>query len=145
MRIKVHENNPIQERDISEMARVGYSGKNSLEISVWTNDGGEIPHVHVRNGEPLGKSTCINLCIQLEKAMYFTHGEYNGMLNASQRKDFNDFMHKPHKTGKFDSNYEYAVFLWNDNNSSHNIELKRDSDGKVIIPDYREIAIYAKD
>ncbi len=140
LKIKLHENRPIVEQDISEMARVGFADK--LEVSVWTDDGGEVPHVHITNKEPPSKSTSINLCVQLEKSEYFTHGKYKGSLNASQRKEFNDFMHRPHRAGKFDSNYEYAVLLWNDNNSTHEITLQKDANGKVIVPDYTTIERY---
>lgn len=140
LKIKVHENRPIVEQDISEMARVGFADK--LEVSVWTDDGGEVPHVHITNKEPPSKSTSINLCVQLEKSEYFTHGKYDGTLNASQRKEFNKFMHQPHKQGKFASNYEYAVFLWNDNNSTHEIKLRTDENGNTVIPDYTNIADY---
>lgn len=130
----------VSERQLNEMARVGKIGE--FEIQVWNREGGEVPHVHIYNDEPRGKNTGLDACVQLEKSMYFPHGKHTGTMNASQRKEFNEFMHRPHRTGKFASNYEYAVFLWNDNNSSHEIELKLDANGEVIIPDYSEIAKY---
>ena len=134
MRIKVHK------ADIREMARVGYVDR--LEIYVWPGDSGKIPHVYVSNKEPRGKSSSMDTCIQLEKSEYFTHGSHKGVLNASQRKAFDTFMHDAPKQGVFGSNYELAVYLWNMNNSDNNVVLERDTEGKVVIPDYKDIAPY---
>jgi hypothetical protein len=38
--------------------------------------------------------------------------------------------------GVFSTNYEKAVYMWNDNNSNHDVELEYYDDGRVIIPDY---------
>lgn len=140
MKITTHERLPVGATDIEEMARIGRAG--DLEIYVWTNDAGSIPHVHVTNNEPKNKATRIDACVQLEKAAYFEHGMHLGMLNASQRKELNRFMHSPHKSGKLGTNYEYAVILWNDNNSGKDVILDRDDDGNVIVPDYIDIEPY---
>lgn len=55
---------------------------------------------------------------------------------AAPRKAFNEFMHKPPRNGLTGTNYEYAVALWNDNNSSVTVSLSRDDEGNVFIPDY---------
>lgn len=117
------------------MSRVGDLGE--FEVQVWCKEASAIPHMHVYSEEPE-----LDACIKLAEPMYFPYGPHVDILNESQRKEFNEFMHRPHRTGKFASNYEYAVFLWNDNNSSHEIELKLDANGEVIIPDYSEIAKY---
>ena len=140
MRIKV------SDRQRNEMSRVGDLGE--FKVQVWSKDCGPavwtpahvyiyIPHVHVYS-----EVSGLDACIKLAEPMYFPYGPHVDILNESQRKMFNEFMHRPHRTGKFTSNYEYAVFLWNDNNSSHEIELKLDANGEVIIPDYSEIAGY---
>jgi len=125
----------VSERQLNEMSIVGDFGE--FEVQVWCKETSDVPHVHVYS-----EASGLNACIRLDTPMYFPYDGHVDTLNASQRKEFNEFMHSPHRTGKFASNYEYAVFLWNDNNSSHEIELKRDAAEQVIIPDYSEIVKY---
>lgn len=135
LKIKLHK---LTERELNEMACVGDLGE--FEIQVWRREGKNIPHVHVYN-EETGKKR-IDVCVQLEKAAYFSHGSHVGTLSASQRNKFNKFMHMPHKNGVFGSYYEFAVFLWNNMEDVRKVVLKKDKDGNTIIPDYSEIADY---
>ena len=48
-------------------------------------------------------------------------------------------MHQPSRNIHYRNNYEYAVNLWNDNNSDSYIQIREDANGNVLIPDYREI------
>lgn len=139
MKITVHETR-ITERELNEMACVGDLGE--FEIQVWRREGKYIPHVHVYNDEPKNKKTHLDVCIQLEKAAYFSHGDHTGVLNASQCEKFNTFMHKPHKNGVFNSNYEFAVFLWNNMDDVKKFVLQKNEDGSVVIPDYSTITPY---
>ena len=142
MKIKVHENYGISERQLNEMACVGVL--DDFEIQVWNREGRNIPHVHVYNCERRNKNTKIDVCIQLERAQYFEHGKHTGTLNAEQRKDFDSYMRKPHKNGVFATNYEFAVFLWNNMDDVKKVIPQKDNKGNVIIPDYTEIAPYKK-
>lgn len=128
------------------MSLVGDLGE--FEVQVWCKDCGPavgtpahvyiyIPHVHVYS-----EASGLDACIKLAEPMYFPYGPHVDILNESQRKMFNEFMHRPHRTGIFATNYEYAVFLWNNNYTEHEIMLVRDINGNVVIPDYSEIAKY---
>ena len=111
--------------NIYGMARVGFSG--DLEVYVNTNDGGKIPHFHLRNSVDWKK---FHTCIQITSAEYFLHEGKEDVLNSSQRKDLDEFMRskvtlKKYKD-KFDNNWELVCFLWDMNNSD------------VMIPDDAE-------
>lgn len=119
-----------------EMARVGFIG-GSLEVYVRTDDGGNIPHVHIRDTNTQGEE--FETCVQLEKNAYFLHGKYKDKMNTSQRKSFAEFMESPSKTKRYNTNYEFAIDMWNANNSNVNIEVQYDENGNPIIPNYRTI------
>ena len=55
------------------------------------------------------------------------------MLNSRQRKALAEFMEGQCANPKWENNYEFAIDMWNANNSSMNIEYNG------IIPNYREI------
>ena len=119
-----------------EMARVGFIG-DSLEVYVRTDDVGNIPHVHIRDRNTQGKE--FETCVQLEKNAYFLHCKYKDKMNTSQRESFAEFMESPSKNKRYNTNYEYAVDMWNANNSNVNIEVQYDENGNPIIPNYRTI------
>ena len=136
LRIKLNTSRTVYERHLHEMARVGFA--DDLIVWVWTDDPGYIPHVHVVDRETKGER--LDACIRLDSPAYFKHGTHTDELNASQRKEFHRFMHQPAKNGLFRTNYEYAVMLWNDNNSEVSVTAKTDNAGNTIVPDYSEIA-----
>lgn len=121
---------------LDEMARVGFIG-GDMEVYVWTDDDGYVPHVHVRDKATRGKE--FETCIILETNAYFLHGHYNDVFNAAARKAFNNFMHAPCQNIKYENNYEYAIDMWNGNNSKTNISPKYDDYGHIIVPDYTTI------
>lgn len=122
--------------NLNEMARVGYIG-GEFEVYVWTDDPGHVPHVHVRDTNSRGEN--FETCVQLTKNSYFLHGFYRDKFNAKARKAFAEFMEAPCHNKRYDTNYEYAVDMWNDNNSSEIVQLHQDDDGNIIIPNYRTI------
>lgn len=117
---------------LTEMARVGFLDE--LEICVYTDDGGNIPHVHIRDVATRGKN--FDACVKLEYPEYFEHGSHTDFLNTKQKHQLNDFMNEVPAKGVFRTNYEKAVYMWNDNNSNRDVELEYYDDGRVIIPDY---------
>jgi hypothetical protein len=121
---------------LDEMARVGFM-EGGYEVYVRTDDPGYIPHVHVRDENTHGKE--FETCIQLNTNRYFLHGHYKDILNSQQRKDFAKFMEGPSRNPKYRNNYEYAVDMWNDNNSSSSVTVVTSEDGDIVIPDYRNI------
>ena len=124
-----------QQEQLTEMARVGFIGE--YEVYVHTDDGGFVPHVHVRDKATRGRE--FETCIQLRTNKYFLHGKYRDTMNSSMAKDFAEFMESPSHNPKYINNYEYAVDMWNDNNSSENVTIQYDEEGNMIIPDYRTI------
>ena len=54
-------------------------------------------------------------------------------------KQFADFMKSQSHNSKYQNNYEYAVDMWNDNNSIEKVIPQYDSNGRIIMPDYRTI------
>ena len=121
-----------ESQDIFGMARVGYSG--DLEIYVNTNDGGNIPHFHMRNPDNGDK---FHTCIKITEAEYFPHMGKEDKLNVHQRKELYDFMNSKvaltKYKDKFDNNWELVCFLWDMNNSNMFIP-----EGAKM-PDYREL------
>lgn len=132
LKISVSENIPVYEQHLCEMARVGFA--DDLIVWVWTDDPGYVPHVHVVDRATKGRN--LDVCVRLDRVAYFSHGNHDDKFSAAQRKAFNEFMHLTPRNGLTGTNYEYAVALWNDNNSSVTVSLSRDDEGNVFIPDY---------
>ena len=130
----------LHEREIlNEMARVGYID-GQLEVYVKTNDGRNVPHVHIRDANTQGR--LFETCVELARNKYFLHGNKNDILNKKQCKDFNKFMHDEIHTRTYNGTmYEFAVDMWNSNNSNVNIEVQYDTEDKPIIPDYTNIEL----
>lgn len=125
-----------EQTPLLEKARVGFIN-GQFEVYVHTDDGGNIPHVHVRDAETQGKK--FETCISLLKSEYFLHGKYKDKISTSIANEFADFMESPSRNKRYNTNYEYAVDMWNDNNSNVNITPKYDENGNVIIPNYRNL------
>lgn len=123
---------------INEMARVGYMG--DMDVVVYTDDPGYIPHVHVIDRATRGQE--FDACVMLEDNRYFSHGNHTDIFNSKQRKTFDTFMHEPCRSPRYANNYELAVSMWNLNNSDTYIIPKTDSEGDTIIPDYLTIKPY---
>ena len=121
---------------LDEMARVGFLD-GEFEIYVWTDDSGHIPHIHVRDTNARGGN--YETCIKLKTNEYFLHGHYTDKMNASMRKAFNNFMHAPCINTRYQNNYDFAVDMWNHNNSSTIITPEYDAYGNIIVPDYTTI------
>ena len=117
---------------LTEMARVGFLDE--LEICVYTDDPGNIPHVHIRDVATRGK--LFDACVKLEYPEYFDHGCHTDTLNAKQKRQLDEFMNAVPAKGVFKTNYEKAVYMWNDNNSAKDVEFEYYDDGRVIVPDY---------
>lgn len=129
----------INREPLLEMARVGFVD-GSLEVYVKTNDGGNIPHVHIRDTNTKGR--LFETCVQLETNTYFLHGHIQQTLTRKQCRDFNAFMHEEINTRTFNGTmYEFAVFMWNCNNSNTNIEVQYDENDLPIIPNYDTIQL----
>lgn len=103
------------------MARIGFLPKyGSIEVYVWTNDPGPVPHMHVRCiGDSKYEWEC---CIRFDSAEYFDHGKYHDRLPSKIGKELDGMLrsidpHSPH-----DSTYwQTAIAEWNRNNSEFNL------------------------
>lgn len=65
---------------------IRFKHTDNLEIWVYPNDNGKIPHFHVkRNGKP-------DACIMIMDNQYFTHGSHTGTLNKKESGLLNDWL-----------------------------------------------------
>jgi len=134
---KVFEEELTSQREpLNEMARVGFiSGQ--LEVYVNTDDGGHVPHVHVRDKATRGHE--FETCVELKRNYYFLHGKYKDMMSGNMEKAFAEFMESKPRNPKYQNNYELSVDMWNLNNSVEEVISQYDDDGKIIMPNYRTI------
>lgn len=114
----LNKKSPITNHNIDEIVRIGYF--DIFEIIVYTDDPDNIPHVHVIDKETHGEK--FNICVKLEIAEYFIHSKKsNNKFNSIQREGFDNFMSEKPSNKRYNSNYEYACSMWNDNNSQQYI------------------------
>lgn len=132
---RIHEEYYKRKR-LDEMARVGIMA-NTYDVIVYTDDMGNIPHIHILDTNTRGED--FDCCVRLETNRYFKHGRHQDELNTKQCKLFNEFMNQPCRSPKYRNNYEFAVEMWNTNNSNSYVMIKEDENGDIIIPDYNEI------
>ena len=122
----------IPNRDLTEMARVGYV--DGFELYVNTDDSGDIPHFHYRDPVDWYK---FHTCICIESPNYFIHGNKNDKLNAKQKKSLQEFLAGPVKSkrykNQFNNTWELVCFLWDLNNSHRFV------DDNVEMPNYLEL------
>ena len=123
----------MKQKQLNEMARVGIMN-NIYDVIVYTDDRGYIPHVHIIDRTTKGEE--FNCCVRLEVNRYFKHGSHQDEFNSSQCKLFNDFMHQPCRSPKYRNNYEFAVEMWNANNSNSYVQITEDENGDIIMPNY---------
>jgi hypothetical protein len=121
--IKVHE------QKIEEMALIG-SLERGYEVVVWTNDGGNVPHFHVRDIGTHGKD--FESCAEIRTNHYFLHKPNHVEMPRNVRKMLYEFLCKPAEDGVFKTNYAYVVYEWNRNNSNMKIPFSQDAE----VPDY---------
>lgn len=118
---------------LNEMARIGWIDNDKLEVYVNTDDGGEIPHFHVKDAATHGQD--FHTCIEIMSAKYFHHTGKEDFLNTHQRKQLNTFlMSEPDdEDSPFNTNWESLVYEWNRNNSDKKV------DRSIAMPDYKTI------
>lgn len=119
----IKESFSMEEHRLDEMARVGFV--DDFEVIVYTDDPGNIPHVHIIDTATRGEK--FSSCVKLEVAEYFPHGgKYKDKFNAKERKAFDKFMRSKPRNNRYATNYEYACAMWNDNNSKRNVDETRE-------------------
>lgn len=124
------ENNKI----LLEISRVGFISKSPvLEIYIYTDDPGNIPHFHIRDYKKNGNSgEEFHTCIEFKTNRYFHHTGKEDILNKHQRKLLCDFLKKTEQD-ELESNWNILIKEWNRNNS--NIKIPTN----LPMPDYTTI------
>ena len=61
------------------------------------------------------------------------------MMTGDMVKEFAEFMESKSRNSKYQNNYELSVDMWNLNNSLEEVIPQYDSDGRIIMPNYRTI------
>lgn len=126
LKIKLHE------QKIEEMAVIGPL-KRGYEVVVYTDDGGNTPHFHVRDIGTHGKE--FESCAELKTNKYFLHKPNYVEMPRDVRKMLYEFMCLPSEDDVFKTNYASAIFEWNRNNSKMKIPFSQDAE----VPDYLHI------
>ena len=115
---------------LQEMARLGYI--DDLELIIWTDDPGSIPHFHLRDRTTKGDN--FHCCVRIDKAEYFQHDGKNDKLNSKQKKNLCSFLNQKVLLGTAEiTNWDKVIMYWNDNSS--NITLDSDTE----MPDYTKL------
>ena len=107
---------------IYAMSRVGYTSDN-IEIRIYTDDPGKVPHFHFRSDKLDG-------CIRIDRSEYFPHGHHTSRLNSQQVRSLVSFLRSNSKKRPAMTNWQVVLMLWDINNSD--IELGED----YPMPDY---------
>lgn len=112
---------------LEEMARIGFI--DNLEVLIWTDDPGNIPHFHIRDILTKGKK--FHCRVQIDRPEYFKHTGKEDSLNSKQKKNLVNFLNSTSKLGGIEiKNWDKVVMYWNDNNSN------------LILPDDLEMSDY---
>lgn len=126
----------------SGITRIGFID-DVFEVVVYTDDlACGVPHVHVVDRDTHGDY--FNCSISLKRPKYYKsnvldHKKYLSTLNNELKEKFNNFILASCKNHRFKNNYDYAVSMWNDNNSDSYIQLIEDENGRVVVPDYTKL------
>lgn len=112
---------------LEEMARIGFI--DNLEVLIWTDDPGNIPHFHIRDISTKGEK--FHCCVRIDRPEYFKHTGKEDSLNSKQKKNLINFLNSTSKLGGIEiKNWDKVVMYWNDNNSN------------LILPDDLEMPDY---
>ena len=134
--ISINETTNDYREPLLEMARIGYIN-GQFEVYVHTDDDGHIPHVHIRDKATRGQQ--FETCVELKRSRYSLHGKYKDVMSGYMAKQFADFMESTPHNPRYQNNYELSVDMWNLNNSIEEVVPQYDSNGRIIMPDYRTI------
>ena len=110
--------------ELLEMALIG--NVDEYTISINTNDGGYIPHFHIKDSNSNGKK--FHTCVKIEKPEYFHHTGKEGVLNSKLRKELVNFLQSETELGT--THWKYLVATWNKNNSNRKLPIE------IAMPDY---------
>ena len=121
-------------------ARIGFFGhRYEFEVYVVTDDEGQVPHIHIRDSTNLING--LNTSVELYAARYLFHNGSNDRMEISVCEALEDFMNEPCRHPQFVNNYEFAVTMWECNNSTQ-CSIKLDENNKIVVPNYKNIKDY---
>ena len=120
-----------------EEPRIGFVPVNSnktIEVYIHPNDGGNVPHFHVRKYSASGKGFEWETCIRFDSADYFLHGKYKDKLpNRKVAKELDKMLRTINTTDIRKRTYWLlAIDDWNANNSSVTVDRTTEQ------PDYSQ-------
>ena len=122
----------VHKQKLEEMAVIGPL-KRGYEVVVFTDDGGNIPHFHVRDIGTHGKE--FESCAEILTNRYFLHKPNHVEMPRDVRKMLYEFLCQPSENNVFKTNYASMIFEWNRNNSKMKIPFSQDAE----VPDYLHI------
>lgn len=114
---------------IEEMARLGYI--DGFEIVVFTDDSGNKPHFHIRDGATRGQD--FHTCIEIKHPRYFHHTGKEDVLNSKMKRKLVAFFSAPSEDFEEMSNWQVLLRMWNSNNSTMKVLPTQE------MPDYRKL------
>ena len=116
--------------NLEEMARIG--SYDEVEVVVFTNDPGKIPHFHIR--DIVTRGSIFHSCVRIDKAEYFKHTEKEDILNSKDKKDLVKFLKEKTNSKIFiGTNWQLLLYMWNLNNSDVII------DEDTAMPEYNNL------
>ena len=123
---------------VEGMARVGFipvGTTNTIEVYVWTNDPGKVPHFHVRKYGKNGHYEW-ETCIRYDSADYFLHGRHKDKLPDKKiAKQLDEMLRQVNpKLRNQTTFWQSCIDQWNLNNSD--VELDPD----IEQPDYTQLS-----
>lgn len=127
-----------ESNELLEEPRIGFVPVNStktIEVYVHPDDGGNIPHFHVRKYSASGKGFEWETCVRFDKAEYFKHGKYTDELpNRKTAKELDKMLRTKRSNDPRNRTYwEFAIDMWNENNSAADVDIN------AIQPDYSQL------
>ena len=118
----------ISEEMVVGNVTLGNNG--SLKIYVYPEKTFKKPHVHIvgsNNIFPDGDAI-----VYLHKGMMWPHDTHQTILDKDQSKDFDKIMREPYKGNKAMTNWEFAVYFWNNNHPNNPVTITTQPDYKKL-------------
>lgn len=140
--IPLIEFNERDQREMVDIARIGFIEDLGFEVFVRTDDEESVPHVHIWDYDTRGEK--FNSCVKLLTPEYLTYRDKcNNVFNPRQKEAFTNFMSEV-KTSLIKrvpamTNYEFSCWMWGDNNSNMDVDVQYDENDNPIIPDYSKL------
>ena len=101
-------------QEIKDVARIGILTGGEYSVYVKTDDEQHIPHVHIWDNDTNGMK--FDCAITLADYYYLPHGHCTDTISAELLCEYSDFMHQPCRNPHYQSNWEFAMEMWRDNN-----------------------------